>query len=545
MGDEGRLPGDGSGKLTRRQFLIAGGLAVGGVTLAACRPEAGPATTTTAPTGTAAPTPSSVSEIVMATTGEAPTLFQNLEYQPQAYSIYDGILEFLCKSDPLQPELGQQPQLAVSWTPVSDTQWEFELRQGVTFHNGEAWNAEAAKANLDILVTIDPPSPVMFRIQPYESCEVKDEFTLIVNTTEPWSMAPVGLSEVQFGAPGYLSDVGPQQFAQAPIGTGMFEFAEWQKGEQIVLERNGEYWGEQALVDRLIFRGIPDAATRFAALRAGEVDVIEDLDVANVEPAVAEGFVIADTPIAQSILMTPYMIDAQADGHPTADPRIRLAMNHAIDRESIIESVLAGFGRLMGGQVTGPDAFGWNPNLTDYPYDPQRARDLLAEAGYPNGIDLGELFVGVPGEFFQQGDFVQAAVAQLADAGIHFTMQEVEYTTFLRMALQEYSLRYWHIGGWQYYPVMDSAFALMWYDSDAFLRTGLGDPEYDEIWRASNREFDIDRRREMLQECHRIIHETPGPVFLWQHNKIFAHNERVQGLRPTPDERIHWTGVSV
>jgi peptide/nickel transport system substrate-binding protein len=321
---------------------------------------------------------------------------------------------------------------------------------------------------------------------------------------------------------------------------------EWSKGQQIVLEANRDYWGPAPTVDRLVFKGIPDATTRRQALEAGEVDIIEDVALEDVSSLRDKGFVIADTPIAQSVLLSPYMIDAVADGHPTANPKVRLAMNHAVNRKEIIDTVLGGFAKPLGGQVTGDDAFGWNPSLSDFAYDPALARQLLADAGFPDGVDLGTLFIGEPGEFFKQADFSEVVRAQLAEVGIGLTPEVVEFSTFLRMALQEYSLKYWHVGGWQYYPVMDSAFALMWYDSDAFLRQGLPeDSGYNEVWRASNREFDVEKRRGLLEESQRIIHDTPGPVVLWQHHKIYAHTDRVKGLNPTPDERIHWNSLTV
>jgi peptide/nickel transport system substrate-binding protein len=199
----------------------------------------------------------------------------------------------------------------------------------------------------------------------------------------------------------------------------------------------------------------------------------------------------------------------------------------------------------MGGQVTGDDAFGWNSNLQDYPYDPDLAKSLLAEAGYPNGVELGDLFMGEPAEWLKQQDFVEVIRSQFAEVGITFEPQVVDESTFLRMALQEYSLKYWHVGGWQYHPVMDSGFAVMWYDSEAFLRTGLGDPAYDEVWRASEQAVDLEERRGLLEQAHQIIHDTPGPVFLWQHHKLYGLSPQVQGVVPTPDERIHWAGVTI
>ena len=528
-------------RLDRRQFLVAAGVGAGSIMLGGCGGGNGSKTSG----GTAASGTKKAQELIMATPGEAPTLFQNLEYQPQAYSVYDGMLEALCKTDPLAPDKGPQPQLAESWRPVGERKWEFKLRQGVKFHNGEAWDAEAAKTNLEELVKIKPPSPVMFRIQPFDRAEVKDRHTLIIHTKEPWAMAPIGLSEVQFGAPAELKDKGPQKFAQAPVGTGPYAFVEWQKGREIVLEANPDYWGEQATIERLRFRGIADPAARFAALQAGEIHICEDLQVDDVDKAKEADLVVADSPVAQSVMLTPYIIAAKKDGHPTADPRVRLAMNHAVDRQAIIDSVLGGYGKLMNGQVTGADAFGWNKSLQDFPYDPEKAKALLAEAGHDGGVDLGTLHLSEPGEFLKQSDVMEVVRTQLQEVGIKLTPKTYEYSVFLRKALQEQSLKYWHIGGWQYYPVMDAAFALMWYDTDAFLATGLGDPEYDKVWRKSNVEFDVAKRRALLEDAQKRVHDTPGPLVLWQHHKLYGVSPKVQGLKVTPDERIHWNGVTI
>src|SRR5262249_21618978 len=159
--------------------------------------------------------------------------------------------------------------------------------------------------------------------------------------------------------------------------------------------------------------------------------------------------------------------------------------NYAINRPLIIKTILNGFATLLGGQVTGPDAFGYNRRVKDYPYNPNRAKSLLAEAGYKNGADIGTLWMGEPAEWLKQQDFVQVIQSQFNDVGIKMEPQTVNEATFLRKALQEYSLKYTQVGGWQYYPVMDASFAVMWHDSSAFLRTGLGDPKYDKVFRAS------------------------------------------------------------
>jgi peptide/nickel transport system substrate-binding protein len=531
-----------AGTSTRRELIVRTGLGVGAVALGGRS-----AVASAARSRVLKPSASLAQELVVAISSEPPSLFQNLEDEPQAYSIYDAIFEYLVKSDPRQPTRGPLPQLAVSWKPIGQTVWQFNLRKGVKFHNGEDWDAEAAKFNLETVLSIKPPSPFVSRITQFARAEVKDKYTLLIHTKGRWATAPLGLSEIQMGAPALLKQLGPQQFAQQPVGTGPFKFAEWKKGQTITLESNPEYWGRKALLDRLVFRGIPDVATRFAALQANEIQIQTDLSVDDVATARKKGFRVATTRVAQSILMTPYIVDATKRHHPMANPKVRLAMNHAINRPQIVKSVLNGFGPSISGQVTGPDAFGFDPTIKEYRYDPGKAKSLLREAGFPNGVDLGTFWVGVPGQFIKQREFVEVLIAQFAAVGIKLTPRFVEYGTFLRMALQEHNLFYIHQGGWQYYPVMDASFALQWYamDHNALIHTGLDQPRYDAVFHASEREFNVAKRRSLLRQCQRIIHDLPGPITLWQHVQIFGVNPKVTGFTPTPDERIHFTGISL
>ncbi|MFC7546857.1 ABC transporter substrate-binding protein [Plantactinospora sp. GCM10030261] len=518
---------------SRRQLLLGAGALAGGVVLGGC-------TTTRRSSDANVDGP-----LVIALDGEPPTLFQNLEYHQSGFTVGSAIMEYLVQADPLQPDAGQQPGLAVEWKPVGDRQWEFTLREGVRFHNGEEWDAEAAKFNIEQLFEIQPPSPILFRIQPFASAQVRDRYTLLINTKEPWAMCPVGLSQVQFAPPAHLQSVGPEKFAQEPIGTGPYQLAEWRKGEAIVLERFEDYWGDAPSVQRIEFRGIPDQATRLAALRSREVHLAEKIGLADLAGLRSDGFVVADTPEARSNLLSPYIAKAAKDGHPTADPRVRLAMNLAIDRRVIVDSVLEGMGQATEGQVIGRDAFGWNPDVKEYPHDPQRARELLAQAGHRDGVDLGALYRGEPSAGLMEADFTEVIRSQLAEVGIQITVQPMEQSTFLKRALQDIDLDYWQVGGWDYFPVMDAAFGLMWYDTEAFLGMDLNNPEYDKVFRASNREFDVTKRRDLLRECSRLVHEQAGSVTLWQNHKTYVHVPEVQGFRPTPDSRIHLDGISL
>lgn len=519
---------------SRRQFLAGSAALTSALVLPGC------STTWSGSGGSTAE-----GTLLVALEGEPPTLFQNLEYHQTGFTVGSAVMEYLVQADPLRPNAGPQPLLATEWQPTGPRTWEYRLRRGVKFHNGEKWNAEAAKFNLDQLFEIDPPSPLLFRIEPFDSAQVKDEYTLVISTKEPWAMCPVGISQIQMAPPQYLSEVGPQEFAQAPIGTGPYRLAEWRRGEVIALDRFDGYWGERASLKRVEFRGIPDQATRLAALQSGEAHLAEKIGVEDLPGLRSDGFIIADTPEARSNLLSPYIAKAAENNHPTADPRVRLAMNLAIDRSAIIDSVLGGLGRRTQGQVVGRDAFGWNSGLAPYDYDPARARELLAQAGFAQGVDLGPLYRGEPSAGLNEALFVEAIRSQLSKVGIEMQVRTMEQSTFLQRALQKTNLDYWQVGGWDYFPVMDAAFGLMWYDSAAFLEMDLNDPEYDRLFRASNREFNVSKRRRLLQECNRFVHEAPGPVVLWQNHKTYVHSKAVRGFVPTPDSRIRLDGVTL
>jgi peptide/nickel transport system substrate-binding protein len=527
-------------QISRREAIAKVGATVGGVALATSPASIVGGSNLVVRAG-------KTQTLTVALSSEPPSLFQNLEDEPQAYSVYDAIFEYLVKPDARRPNAGPQPQLAVSWRPIGTAAWEFKLRQGVKFHNGEVWDAEAAKINFDVLFTIKPPSPFVSRIAQFDHAEVKDKYTLIIHTKGRWATAPIGLSEIQMAAPAYLKRVGAQAFAQHPIGTGPFKFANWAKGQAITLDRNPTYWGGRPNLDQLVFRGIPDPETRFAALQSGEIQMLTDLNVNDVPAAIRKGFRVAHTRVAQSILISPYIVDARKAHHPIGDPRVRLAMNLAINRPLIIKAILNGFAFSLGGQVTGPDAFGWNPYIKEYPYNPNRAKALLAEAGHKNGVDLGTFWIGVPGQFLKQREFAQVLVQQFAASGMRVHLRFVEYATFLKMALQQHNLDYMHQSGWQYYPAMDASFALQWYATPNFpiIHTGLGDPHYDKVFAASQQTFDQHRRLSLLRQCQRIIHDKPGPITLWQHVQIFGVSKTVTGFTPTPDERIHFLNVGL
>ena len=289
------------------------------------------------------------------------------------------------------------PALATSWDISEDKlQYTFHLREGVTFHDGTPWNADVAKFNFDRVLDEDFAHfyPLANAFNGWwhgdiESYEVVDEYTFRVNMKQPNSEFIRRLSQGGFGSSGMISPKvvethGNEEAHLHGVGTGPFKLTERVFGEKIVMERNADYWDPNRIprVDRLIIRGIPDVATRELALLTGEVDIIATPSPDSTDFLASQGMVVDMAPIT-----TIYNLWVNTRLKPLDDPRVRRALYMAIDREGLCKYLRRGqcspaYSILNYG---GP---GHDPDYQPFPYDPARAKELLAEAGYPDGFDV-------------------------------------------------------------------------------------------------------------------------------------------------------------
>lgn len=291
------------------------------------------------------------------------------------YPINANVFETLIR---MTPDFQIKPWLAESWKYLGDNTWRFRLRDGVTFHNGQPLTAKAVEFTFNRLAK---GPGARFGIGP-ESTEVVDELTVDVTTTKPNMRLPAQLTHPELGiiAPG--TEIGTN-----PTGTGPFQFVEYSKGERLVVERYEDYWGEQAHLERITFRFIPDGQTRWLSLKTGEVDLIYDLPrqllpAAKGTPQVKLGI----TPPGASEIM-----DLNSHGKEPytilQDRTVRRALAHAIDRKPIVDQVWFGSAQI-GNTVTPAALLGKYVSVVQGPeYDPERARALLEQAGWTPGPD--------------------------------------------------------------------------------------------------------------------------------------------------------------
>lgn len=441
-----------------------------------------------------------------------------------AYTVYSLIYEPLVRaSNEGELEAG----LAVSWEPIDDRTWQFKLREGVSFHNGELFNAEAAKYTIEMNLDPDSTSAFFGRVNSIVQVDVVDEYTLNIVTDAPNAYLPANLTVVYIVAPEYWGEAGEEAYSAAPAGTGMFKFEAWERDNFVTLVANDDYHGGRPRLDAITLYNVPETSTRVARLEAGEVHVAYALPAEQVA-RLEDRFVIDSVMLGQNTTVNLMRVPAQAE--ELLDKRVRQAINYAIDKDALVDVLMMGFGRTLG-QMVGPDAFGYNPDVEPYPYDPDRARELLAEAGYPDGFKVK--FYGTTGRYPRDRELTLAIAGQLAEVGIDAEVEILEPGTWTEM-YQAATLGHMWMSGWQWLPPMDAAFAYQHFHTNS-VRVIWSNPEFDRLFDAQATTLDREERLEVLHELAELFHDEAPQLMLMQPAGIFGLSTAVQDIVFRPD----------
>ncbi len=339
----------------------------------------------------------------------------------QLEHIYDRLLD----RDPRT--LKPKPMLATGWKIVNDTTWEFTLRQGVRFHNGEAFNADSVKATMEYLQNPANKSHYAAYWKLVKEVQVVDDHTVRLVTEKPWPslIDRVSLTDFLVLPAKALRELGPAKLAEKPIGTGPFRFVEWKRDERLVLEKNPDYWQGPADVSRVTFRFIPEFSARLASLLSGEIDIMKDVPPHVVEAVERSGHAKIRAAVSSRIN---YLALVNLKPGPMQDLRVRRALNHGVNVDELIAQVL----RWRATKICGP----LSPANVDYApvecykHDPARAVALLKEAGY-DAAKL-QLTLDTPsGRYPLDKDVSLAIAAQLQRIGIKVNVVVNEWGTHL------------------------------------------------------------------------------------------------------------------
>ena len=436
------------------------------------------------------------------------------------------------------------PSLAESWDISDDgTEYTFYLRQGVTFHNGEPFTADDVVATWEYGKGEGSSWPDRYSIA--ETVEKIDDYTVKITTDGPKPLLLVTMHDFWSIIPDeYMAEVGVDGFQEHPIGTGPFMFVEWVKGDHITYEANPNYWREgMPKVETLIFRPIPESSTRVAAIQTDEIDIVQRLSAEEAQNLLGEeGVRVIKYPVAR-IFYIAFNNLTSGVGLPTEDAKVRQAMNYAVDVDAIIDALFSGFGKRASGYIaTGEMGYGIVP---PFPYDPEKAKELLAEAGYADGFEIGMACpAGAYGSF---EEVCEAIVGYLGEVGIDVSLDIME------------SGQYWDLEAAKELPPL---FGDSWADEsgEAYnrLRGALGgmdapysswsDPEIDRLLDEISAEVDIAKRTALYEELQVYMQENPPFIYLYEPYTFEAAQNRVQNYNPRPSEIYYlmdtWVAVS-
>lgn len=426
------------------------------------------------------------------------------------------------------------PTLAERYTVVDDTTIEFTLRDGITFHNGEPLDSAAIAYNIERM--LDPAVDSHYLPQ-FEgvSIEVVDDLNFVLRLAEPDANIIDTLTYLFIVPPAYAAEVGPEGFNQAPVGTGPFTFVSYTADDRVVVAANPNYWEDSPKgaprVETVEFRAIPEATTRVAELTAGDVDIAFGLapdQIGSVESAGATVVTYSDLSIHFIQINTAGIgsIAEEATGadavgfEALADPRVRTALNLAIDREAVAEELFAGFASPLG-QPFGPGGPLSPTEDMQYGYDPDRARALLAEAGYGEGLTLDMMASGSVST-----DLLSLVASYFEAIGVSVEIEVIEAATFNDgwVAGQFPHLRF---ATWSN---PEQALELLIQSGD--LISTYSNPTVDELIDLQATQVDPAQRKATIDELTRVMHEDAAWVFLWSTDAIVGLAPGVSGWVP-------------
>ena len=359
------------------------------------------------------------------------SLDPNLETTAPGAWVYFNLLEGLLTLD---ETMQIKPVLATSYEVLSPTKVRFKLRPGVKFHDGTPFNAAAVKFTFDRALRGNPPARWASLAGSLSGAEVVDDLTVDIVTREPYG--PI-LRTLAMYCMGIVSPTAVQRlgadFSRAPVGTGPFKFVEWKTNTHVIIERHADYWGDKALVDRVIFKVVPEEGARMIALQTGDADMVLFPSPAQL-PALRKDpkFTVHETTGIRVVFA-----GLHAGMPPLDDVRVRQALLHAVDRKAILDNIMEGSAGPARG-VLAPGVFGYKDMQLDrlYPFDRARAKALLAQAGWTPGPDgimvkggqrLSLSWLAARGRYPKDGEITEAVQAMFKEVGVEAKVQILEW----------------------------------------------------------------------------------------------------------------------
>ena len=458
----------------------------------------------------AAPAQAAKDKVVVAFGSNIPTLDPHMHSSRLAHIADWHLYDTLMDRDPKTYK--PIPGLASSLRSVNALTWELKLRTGIKFHNGEPFNAEAVKFTIDRVLDPATKSVTRGNFTWIKEVKVIDEYTVQIITANPFPAAAEFLTLAYIVPPKYMKAVGDEEFNRKPVGTGPYKFVEWKKAEHLIVEANPDYWKGSPKgmpkIKTIVFRTIPETTTQIAELLSGGVDIIR-----NVPPD--QIAVVKDSPNARIsatkvLRVNSLLLDSwgRASKTPLMNQKVREAIAYAINVDEMLSKILGGYAERTATGVN-PLHFGFDASIKPYPYDPERAKKLLAEAGYPNGFEMTlNTYSGTITSMDQMAD---AVTGYLAKVGIKLKRRHIEDVGMWTSSSKEGKLEGLQYYSWGSNSIFD-ADAIMYalaYSKEPLSYTK--DDALDKLLDEGRTQIDPKKRQEAYAKAQKLMHEK----FYW------------------------------
>ena len=451
------------------------------------------------------------------------------------YGIWCEVLGCLVSRNPRTGEY--TPALAESWRVENPTTWVFNLRRNVKWHDGSSFTAADVVHSINRIMT-DRDSKQRQNVARVAEVEAVDDYTVRITTKEPTaSLLDYFADLLIITSKAQYDQFGPDAInQQPPLGTGPYMFKELILNQRMVIVKNPNWWGGAVQgPDEVIYRVMRETEVRVTALLNGEIQIAQFIpphmmDRVNGSPNAK--IVPTDSVEIMFLAMSP-------KSRPWDNKALRQAVAYAIDRDAIIQGVFLGQAKRLDGPI-GPATYAYDPNLQPrYTYNPERARQLLAEAGYPNGLDV-ELATPV-GRYVQDKQASEAMAAQLTAVGIRTRLLTPEWPT-LWADVQAGKVPFYYMGRGS---VSDPGPALsQYFETGVSPRIGYSNPQLDALFAKERASFDPNERKKALSELMSYLTEEAPAHFLWTINMLWGMDKNVE-YQPRPDMRIFANEIRV
>ncbi|HET8678710.1 MAG TPA: glutathione ABC transporter substrate-binding protein [bacterium] len=486
----------------------------------------------------AAPAPQRGGVLIVGSGTDATTLDGHLYTDAPTATIMEHIAETLFQ---LTPEGKIQPRLALSQSVSPDGRtWTIRLRTGVRFHDGTAFDAEAAKFNLDRVLNPATRASFRFLIDRVTSVTVVDPTTIRLVTNAPFAplLAHLAHSGVAMQSPAAIQRLGAD-YARQPVGTGAFRFKEWLRGDRISVTRFDDYWGDKALLDEVQFRVIPDDGARLAALEAGSLHV-----AVRVPPREIERLKTSQTLTVQiDTSLRTIFVAFNVSRPPFNDRRLRQALNYAINKRAIVASALGGTARVSDAPIA-PNVEGYSAIQT-YDWDLERAQALLREAGFSRERPLRAVFHHPSGRYIRDAEIAAGIQGLARRAGIELELRTLEFGAYIALTnrpreqndIQMYMLGWGTVTGDADYGLY-ALFHSSQHPPTGFNRGFYANSRVDALLDQGRTTVDQSARDRIYAEAMKIIMDDAAWIFLHSESQVTGIRNVVQGMVVHPAERV-------